>query len=66
MDDMKGSHVEQKVLDEITDQPNEKYGQEIPLTVHHDKVHDYLGMTIDYSEDGKVRSSMPDYIEGLL
>jgi hypothetical protein len=26
----------------------------------------WVAMTIDYSEDGKVRFSMPDYIKGLL
>jgi hypothetical protein len=64
--DVKGLHVEQKVLDEIAVQLSKKYRQETPLTVHHGKVHDYLGMTIDYSEDGKVRFSMIDYIDGLL
>jgi hypothetical protein len=44
MDDVKGSHVEQKVLDKIADQLGEKYGQETPLTpAHCGKVHDYLG-----------------------
>ncbi len=66
VDDMKGLHVEQKVLDEIAVQLSKKYGQETLLTVHHGKVHDYLGMTINYSEDGKVRFSMIDYIDGLL
>jgi hypothetical protein len=58
--------MEQKVLDEIAVQLSKKYRQETPLTVHHGKVHDYLGMTMDYSEDGKVRFSMIDYIDGLL
>ena len=66
VDDVKGSHMEQKVLDEIAVQLSKKYGQETPLTVHRGKVHDYLGMTIDYSEDGKVRFSMIDYIDRLL
>jgi hypothetical protein len=29
-------------------------------------VHDYLGMTLDYSEDGKVSVKMLDYVEGML
>jgi hypothetical protein len=30
------------------------------------KVHEYLGMTIDYSEKGKVKFTMIDYIKGML
>jgi hypothetical protein len=67
VDDVKGLHVEQQVLDEIAVQLSKKYGQETLLAVHHGKVHDYLGMTINYLEDGKVRfSSMIDYIDVLL
>ena len=66
VDDFKLSHLEQSILDSITEQLNECYGWETPLTIHHGKVHDYLGMVIDYSEEGKVKFSMPNYIEGLL
>ena len=34
--------------------------------MHHGKVHDYLGMTINYSEDGKVKFMMFDYVDGIL
>ena len=30
------------------------------------KVHEYLGMTIDFSEHGKVKFYMQDYIKALL
>jgi hypothetical protein len=52
VDNIKDSRVEQKVLDNITDQLNDKYGQETSLMVHRRTVHDYLGMVIDYSEEG--------------
>jgi hypothetical protein len=32
----------------------------------HVKIHDYLGRTIDYSEDGKVKFIMTDYVQGIL
>jgi hypothetical protein len=48
VDDIKGSHVEQKVLNDIAKQLNDKYGQETSLTVHRRMVHDYFGMVIDY------------------
>jgi hypothetical protein len=39
---------------------------EVPLTITRGKGHDYLGMKIDYSEKGKVKITMIDYIEGML
>ncbi len=36
------------------------------VTVHHGTIHDYLGITIDYSEKGKVKFLMPDYVNGIL
>jgi hypothetical protein len=66
VDDLKLSHVEQQVLKDIAKKLNAKYGQQTPLAMHRGKIHDYLGMTIDYSEDGKVKFMMPDYVEGIL
>jgi hypothetical protein len=66
VDDLKLSHVEQQVLEDIANKLNTKYGQQTPIVIHRGKIHDYLGMTIDYSEDGKVKLSMPDYVEGIL
>ena len=66
VDDLKLSHVEQSVLEEIARKLNAKYGQETPLTIHRGLVHEYLGMTIDYSVEGKVIFTMPDYIKKLL
>ena len=43
-----------------------EFGKETPLTVHRGKVHDYLGMTIDFSDSGKVIFSMVDYVEKIL
>jgi hypothetical protein len=66
VDNLKLSHVKQSVLEDIADKLNTKYGQETPLAMHHGKIHDYLGMTIDYSEDGKVEFMMTDYVQGIL
>ena len=43
-----------------------KYSQVMPLVIHHGKIHNYCGMTINYSEDGKVKFMMCDYVEGIL
>jgi hypothetical protein len=66
VDNLKLSHVKQSVLNDIADKLNVKYGQETPLVMHHGKIHDYLGMTIDYSEDGKVKFIMTNYVQGIL
>ena len=37
-----------------------------PLTVRHGRIHDYLGINLDYSLHDKVTITMFDYIEGFL
>ena len=66
VDDLKMSHKDPKVMDAIHEKLNAKYGKEAPLTVQRGKVHEYLGMTIDYSIPGKVQFRMDDYIKRLL
>ena len=67
VDDLKMSHVDGQVLEEIVMKLDEKYGtKDAPVTVHRGKVHDYLGMTIDFTTDGKVKFTMDDYIENFL
>jgi hypothetical protein len=66
VDDLKLSHVQQDVLEDIAKKLNAKYRQKVPLTIHRGQVQEYLGMTIDYSEEGKVKFLMPDYIDGIL
>ena len=36
------------------------------MTFHRGKVHDYLMMTLDYTEGGTVKVSMIDYINELI
>jgi hypothetical protein len=38
----------------------------MPLTIHCGEVHEYLGMTINYLEEGKVKFIMQDYVNGIL
>jgi hypothetical protein len=48
------SHVKADMLEEIVKKLDEKYGSDkVQLTVTHGKIHDYLGMTLDYSVLGK-------------
>jgi hypothetical protein len=66
VDDLKLSHVSSSVLEDIVGRIEGRYGKEAPLSVTRGKVHDYLGMTLDFSVDGKVTFSMNDYIENVL
>jgi len=60
VDDLKISHVQHEVIDDIFEKINNRYGKEAPLSKTTGKIHDYLGMTIDYSKDGKVELNMLD------
>ena len=66
VDDLKISHVDPNVLEDILDKLNQRFGKEQPLTVTRGTVHDYLGMKIDYSTDGKAIITMIDYIDNML
>jgi hypothetical protein len=67
VDVLKMSHIEADVLEDIMKKFDAKYGSdEAPLTVMRGKIHDYLGMMLDYSVPSKVTFTMHDYIENLL
>jgi len=66
VDDIKLSHVDDEVNEEIIEKLNGVYGKEAPLVVTRGKVHDYLGMTLDYSVDGQCKVIMKDYVEATL
>ena len=66
VDDFLMTHEDPTVNDGLISWFQEKYGKLTPLTVHRGSVHDYLGMTLDFSSEGKVIVTMIDYIERLL
>ena len=66
VDDMKISHGDSKVVDRIIKMLEAEFGKEAPLTIRRGKIHDYLGMTLDFSIDGKVQINMEDYIRTML
>ena len=66
LDDLKISHVDAAVNTEVIKVINKEFGQEAPLTVNRGKVHDYLGMTLDFTKEGKVKIKMLDYVEKML
>lgn len=44
----------------------QKYGKLTPLTVHRGAMHEYLGMTLDFSTRGTVVVTMPDSVTRLV
>jgi hypothetical protein len=66
VDDLKITHIKQEVLENLIDVLNVKYGKLDPLTVTRGNIHDYLGMTLDYSTPGEITIRMEDYVQDLL
>jgi hypothetical protein len=63
VDDLKISHVSAKVVDDFIADLDSEFGKETPLLKSRGKVHDYLGMTLDFSVPGQVTITMIDYIK---
>ena len=66
VDNRKISHMDGNVNREILAILQKEYGKEAPIPTTTGKIHEYLGMTIDYSTPGKVVFRMEDYIDRLL
>lgn len=66
VDDLKISHVVSNVVDDVINMIKADFGKDLPVPVTRGKIHDYLGIKIDFSNEGKVIMSMCDYIDELL
>jgi hypothetical protein len=64
VDDLKLSHVDVKVVDEMISWLKSIYGED--MRVSRGKKHDYLGMDLDYSVPGEVRVTMVDYLKRVI
>ena len=62
VDDLNISHVSLKVVDGVISQLTTKYGKISELSLSQGRVHDYLGVSLDYDTKGKVRINMPKHI----
>ena len=63
---IKTSHKDSKVVTTIIDLISSVYVREYQLTATHGKVHEYLGMTIDFSDKDKLKFTMYDCIVNML
>jgi len=61
--DLKISHKDKAVVDDILKKLNDKFGKESPLTTIRGNVLECLGIMIDYRQKGNVVLSMKNYIK---
>jgi hypothetical protein len=66
VDDLKISHIDPAVVTNVIDQLEKVFGIEGLLTKTRGSLHNYLGMTLDFSLEGKVKIMMVDYIQNML
>ena len=66
VDDGIVSHIDPKQVTDFLKELSKIYGKTDPLTIKRGKIHDYLGMTIDFSTDQQVMITMYDYIVKLI
>jgi hypothetical protein len=63
VDDLKILHVSAKVVDDFIADLDSEFGKETPLSKSRGKVHNYLGMMLDFSVPGQVMVTIIDYIK---
>ena len=66
VDDHNISHKCPKVIDEIIASLDSKYGKAGQMTIRRGKIHEYLGMTLDFSHAGKFVINMEGYIDEIM
>jgi hypothetical protein len=66
VDDLKSSHKDSKVNDQFDKWLQENYGEHGEVMIHRGKKHDHLGMELDFSEKGKVKIGMTEYVASML
>ena len=65
IDDLLGSHYLLHIVTLYIKKLKDEYGSNDPLSVTRGKVHEYLGMTIDFCVKGEVALSQYDYIKKM-
>lgn len=66
MDDLKISHQDTAVVDKVIASLSAEYSKIGKMTVRRGKKYDYLGMTFDFSNDGKFIVDMEEYLDKIL
>jgi hypothetical protein len=66
VDDLKISHKSPDVVTNVIDLLQDEFGEITPVTAVRGKVHDYLGMELDFRVKGKVSVNMCAYLEAMF
>ena len=66
VDDVKASHVNAKVIDDLVEWCQKKYGGVTKVTPSRGKKHDYLAIGLDYSTPGVVKIDMTGYVKSMV
>ena len=66
IDDVMSSTMDPEVNTEFLDWMNKMYGSIKEMKGVRGKVHDYLGMILDFSEEGVMKVDMRDYVQKML
>jgi hypothetical protein len=66
VNDLKISHMDPEVNTTVIGMIEAEFGKEAPLTITRGRIHEYLGMTLDYTKKGKVKIKMLDYVRKML
>ena len=66
MDNLKMNHKDPVVVTNIVWQLNDKYGKITPMVSTRGKICEYLRMTIDFTDTGKVKIRMYDYVDKMI
>jgi hypothetical protein len=66
MENLKSSHKMKLVNDRFEKWLNSKYGNHGKVTATRGKVHDYLGMELDYRKRGELKINMTKYVENMI
>jgi len=66
VDDLKISHKDSTVVETIFQKLQDEFGKNAPLSVTRGKIHNYLGMVIDFSVDEKVCFTMPTLVKDII
>ena len=66
VDDLKISHEKEEALDGFIRMMESEFRQDAPLSISRGAVQQYLGMTLDFREKGRVVVKMDDYVKTML
>ena len=66
VDDFKISQSDPAVVMDMIKLLQCEFGKETPLTIVHGKVHEYLGIKINFNALGKVQFTMEEYVKGVI